>query len=229
MRRLTAIALGLFAGTTLLACVVGQGQGAIAGTTNIPLCQVVGPYDLHPSFYAASRLGNLLTVRIQNGGGPADYTDNLEFEIDDTEEVTRRIAASSERDADGNPVVTLAVGPAGSPDVLVHAIFSPTHSCGRTKVTRLGQVVALWAYTGTITFRSVDRGASPTGVTTQSYHRVTDVSDFHVRLHDPRPIGMPAPSNVSPTDPVGDAELSGWFRFEFDRSAPAQPFGPSSP
>jgi hypothetical protein len=242
MRRLTLLGLGCFAGTALLACAVGRGDGHIAGTVHIPLCGMPAPgmpdpapYDLHPSFYAASREGNVLTIRIQNGGAPADYADHLVFEVDDTEAVTQQIDASGERDEQGNHIATLSVGPSGSPEVLVHAIFEPTLSCGRTKVTRLGQDVGLWAYSGTITFRSVDRGPNPPGVTTATYHRLTDVVRFDIALHDPRPVGvLPAtnvapPAGVSPTDPIGDAHLAGWFRFQFDTSAPAQPFGPGSP
>lgn len=222
MRRVAVVTLAV---TSVLACAVGVGEGQVRGQARVPLCRIDGEYDLEASFYGAMRDGRALTIRIQPGGGPPDYTDHLYVRVDDTEEVHRRLVASPERDAQNRPVVTLRVAPSGTPGVLVHALFSPVRTCGRTKVTRLGQNVGLWAYDGAITFRSIDRGdAPPGGGTGTAEDRLTDVAAFEFRLHDPRPVGTPAPDWVSPDDPVGEAELRGHFRFYYSRGAAAQLF-----
>lgn len=224
-RGLAVLAAFFFCVTSFLACAVGVGEGTVAGTVRVPLCMINGAYDLHPSFFAGLRDGATLTIRIQDGGGPPDFTDNLVIRVDDVHEVARLLAASTEVDDQGRRVVTLPVGIQGSAGVLVHALFSPTRTCGRTKITRLGQNVGLWAYAGTMTFRSIDLGEEqdPTATGTRE-DTLTDVAAFDLRLHDPRPIGTPHPSYVSAMDPVGEAHLQGRFRFYYQRSVPAQPF-----
>ena len=197
----------------------GAGDGAVTGPVSIPVCRVGGTYDLHPSFYGADRYGTMMWIRIQDGGGSEEYADSLTIAIRDTGEIARRIAASTTLDAQGRPVVTLPVGAASDPTVLVSALFTPSWSCGRRKVTRLGQTVGLPSVAGTITFRSVD---DPGGA--GSNPRLTDVTNFRFELRDDRPVGPNNVSGVSPDGPVGNAELSGWFRFVFSESVPAQMF-----
>ena len=202
----------------------GAGEGSVTGTTNVPICRLNGAYDLHASFYGANREGSLLWIRIQNGGGPSEYADGLWITIDDTDAVAAAIAASSERDADGNPVATLPVGQRGTPGVLVHATISLDWSCGRRKVTRLGENVGLWAYDGSITFRSIDLGPDVPATTANPDPRVTDVSAFHFRMHDPRAVGPNDVEGVPASTPVGDADINGYFKFRYTRAVPAQFF-----
>jgi hypothetical protein len=209
----------------LVAC-AGSGEGEIRGQLVAPECRLDGGYDLHPTFFGADRSGVALAIRIQNGGSAPDFTDNLVITVDDTDEVAAQLARSTARDAEGRPVVTLPVAPRGVPGVLVHATLSPNWSCGRRRVTALGQNVGLWAYEGTITFRAIDQGDRPQPAGAPERARLTDVSELRLRLHDPRPIGPVAPEGVPPDAAVGSAELSGWFRFEFSRSRPAQFFYP---
>jgi hypothetical protein len=221
-RRLIFGAVALVA-STFSSC-VGAGEGALAGTAHVPVCELDGPYDLHPNFFSANRNGNAFWVRIQNGGGQAEYTDGLWVAVDDTAEVARAIASSTERDADGNPVATFPVGPRGIPGVIVHATLTLDWSCGRHKVTRLGFNVGLWAYEGTMTFRAIDQGPGVEATTAVPDPRLTDVSDVHLRLHDPRPVGPNAPHDISADTPIGDAEINGHFRFHYSRQVPAQFF-----
>jgi hypothetical protein len=223
--RYTPVLLAAAVGMRLLVGCAGQGEGEISGTLRVPICRLDGVYDLRPSFYGANREGRTLMIRIQNGGGDADYTDHLVISIDDTEAVAREIAASTEVDAMGRRVKTFPVGmrpsepwtepPAPEERYLIHASLHPNQSCGRTKVTKLGQVVGLWTYQGTMTFRAVDQ-QQPT-----EEEGLTEVTDFHLQLIDDRPVGTTAPADIDPDSPVGDGELSGWFRFYATRMVPA--------
>lgn len=199
---------------------MGAGEGAIVGPVHVLVCNLDGAvYDLHPSFFGANRDGVAMTVRIQNGGGAAEYSDGLWLTIDDTEAVAHQIAESTDHDAQGHPIATFPVGMRGDPGVIVHATLTLDWTCGRRKVTRLGQNVGLWAYAGSITFRAVDNpgpNASP--------ERMTDVTELHLRLHDPRAVGPNAPFGVPASAPVGDAELNGHFSFRYSQRVPAQYF-----
>jgi len=220
--RFTYLALGVASVTAFLACVLG-GEGSITGTANVPACRLAGVYDLHATFFVNERTGRSITIRIQDGGGTPEYTDHLYLQIDDTVEVARRLAASTTRDAEGRALVTMPVGQRAD-GVIVHALFEPTRSCGRTKASRLGINVGLWAYDGTVTFRGIDRGDNEDAGPGAPPGGETEVTDLRIRVHDPRPWGNPAPSGVSASDPVGDGELHGWFHFPWRRGTPAQTF-----
>ncbi len=198
---------------------VGTGEGDIRGPVHVLVCNLNGSvFDLHPTFFGANRDGVALTIRIQNGGGVAEYSDGLWLTIDDTQQVIDRIAASTDRDAAGHPVATFPVGMRGDPGVIVHATLTLDWTCGRRKVTRLGQNVGLWAYEGSVTFRAIDNGPGATP------ERLTDVTDMHLRLHDPRAVGPNAPFGVAATAPVGEAEMDGHFSFRYSQRVPAQIF-----
>jgi hypothetical protein len=72
-------------------CSLGQGQGAVTGTLNVPDCWA-GHFDLHPDFFAAVP-GNgpngvkapttSLELRIQNGGDFETFSDGLLIDVDD--------------------------------------------------------------------------------------------------------------------------------------------------
>jgi hypothetical protein len=217
VRRLSALAcLGLALGGALAAC-VGAGEGRATGPVHVPMCQINRTMDWPLNFFAADRTGRMLQIRAQYGGAVSEFTDHLFFRIDDTVELTRRIQASTEVDAMGRKQLTVQVGPIGAPGVLVHGYLALRWSCGRTKTTRLGQNVSLPAVSGTMVFRSVDNGWDDP-------QRVTDVPSFALTFRDDRPVGDPPPTGLSPTDPIGDATMSGSFRFVYDTAVPAQGF-----
>jgi hypothetical protein len=214
------------AATVALVGCAGAGEGEARGTLTAPGCGLEGAYDLRPTFFGANRTGPVLSIRIQRGGGPADFTDHLLVVLEDTDAIAARLASSNERDSSGQPVVTLPVGPSGAENVLVHAFLAPNQACGHTNVTELGQNVGLPAYAGSITFRRVDVGDGARAEAAGNRERLTDVPAFQFHFLDPRPMGPAAPEGVSPDTPVGSAELSGWFRFSYSRRPPAQEFFP---
>lgn len=241
MRRLKHIAAIAFVlGATVAAC-VGAGEGSATGSASVPLCRIQfsdtgatpNPYRMTLNFFAGERTGRILQFRAQHGGGVSEYTDHLFFRIDDTVELARRIANSTDVDAAGQRVYVAQVGPMGAPDVLVHGYLAFRWSCGRTKTTRLGQNISLPIVRGTMAFRSVDGG----GVSPPNWfdppQPPTEVSTFDLEFSDPRPVGDQPPTNpplssytppILATDPIGNARLTGSFRFIYDQAVPAQGF-----
>jgi hypothetical protein len=70
------------------ACSLGNGTGSCSGTLDVPDCWA-GPFDLHPSFFAAvpSPDDDSLQIRIQNGGDYETFSDGLAILVDDAGEV----------------------------------------------------------------------------------------------------------------------------------------------
>lgn len=209
------------AAVLLLSC-VGGGEGSTTGTVSVPLCSLQfpgmsspNPYQLTLNYFPAERTGRSLHFRAQYGGGTAEFTDGLYFQFVNTEEIRSRLAASTERDpTTGEKLLTLQINEVPS-QVSAYLMFH--FSCGRTRATQLGRNVSLPAVSGTLTIASIDGGP-------RDPRRLTDVRNFHIVFDDPRPIGDPAPTRLPPTTPIGHAELTGQFRFEYDRASPAQTF-----
>jgi hypothetical protein len=64
------------------ACSLGEGQGVITGTLNIPNCWS-GKFDLHPDFFAGVPYRDSLTLRIQSGGDFQTFSDGFSILVDD--------------------------------------------------------------------------------------------------------------------------------------------------
>lgn len=73
-------AIGLGASTS--SCSLGEGQGAISGTLNVPLCWS-GRFTLNPDFFAAVPYRNSVQLRIQSGGDYQTFSDGLSILVDD--------------------------------------------------------------------------------------------------------------------------------------------------
>lgn len=222
--RRAATAAGAAALAIAACSCVGDGEGTVRGTVQVPVCGLDGPYDMQASYFGGYRDGRTLYVRAQNGGARADFQDHVAIVFTDTDEIAARLETSTERDDLGNRVVTLPVGPDHMPGVLVYASLHLQFSCGRRRAMRLGQNVGLPTVGGTITIRAIDRGDGSGGVGWQGAPRLTDVPSMRLEMRDDRPIGSPAPEGFSPDTPVGEAVIEGGFRFEYHRSAVAQPF-----
>lgn len=220
MSRVVNAAIVLAFAASASSC-AGAGEGTISGTAHVAICEMNGAYNMEPSFYGANHEGSTMWIRIQHGGGQAEYTDGLWVTIDDTNAVATAIQASSMRDAQGHPIATFPVGMRGDPGVIIHATLTLDWTCERHKVTRLGSNVGLWAYQGTMTFSAID---NPQPGVDSTNERLTDVTAFQMRMHDPRPVGPNAPHNVPADAPVGDADISGSFSFHYSRQIPAQFF-----
>lgn len=209
-RRLIAVA----AVTLALGCSVGDGLGTIRGSVYAPSCGVdLARYDMHADFFASEWDQGSFAIHITHGGNAGDYNDELMFRVQDTAYVASHL---NER---------MAVGPAGAAPV--QAVLRLDRSCGRVEITEYAPVVGLEAYEGYVVFREVYRG-SPNA---DSTGRLTDVSEFSIRLRDPRTSlelrngHVPTGSTREPAVlPPATAELEGSFQFYFARGRPAQWF-----
>jgi hypothetical protein len=78
-----AIALASLGALVLVpACSLGEGQGQIHGTLNVPNCWS-GRFDLAPDFYAGVPYRDTLELRIQRGGDFETFSDGIVVMIDD--------------------------------------------------------------------------------------------------------------------------------------------------
>jgi hypothetical protein len=94
-RRIVGAALGVAAFAAFPpGCSLGEGQGSVTGTLDVPLCWS-GLFDLKPDFFAAVPSPNTgtpsgsgaLEIRIQNGGDFEAFSDGLSILVDDAGQV----------------------------------------------------------------------------------------------------------------------------------------------
>jgi hypothetical protein len=175
----------------------------------VHLCGIDDPhFSLEPTFFGGDFYAGSFTIRLQHGGDNAEFSDELTFQVDDTEYVARNLDRR------------LPVGGAGVAPV--HAVLGLTRSCGRRGTTQRGQNVALEAFSGYIVFHSIYRGSS---IATPEA-RNTEVTEFSIALRDPRPVrdfvDSATPEPQDRTSSTG--ELEGRFQFYFTRGRPAQRF-----
>jgi hypothetical protein len=78
----TAAVACVFLAALVPSCSLGQGQGIITGTLNIPNCWS-GKFDLNPDFFAGVPYRDNLTLRIQNGGDFQTFSDGFSILVDD--------------------------------------------------------------------------------------------------------------------------------------------------
>jgi hypothetical protein len=140
-------------------CSLGQGQGAVTGTLNVPDCWA-GHFDLHPDFFAAVPGGGpngvkapttSLELRIQNGGDFETFSDGLVIDVDDVGQVRGLL---------GTPLVVGLSPSVVPPGVPVTPVANPTivHAALYLDRTCRTQHDALYALDAvTITDEACDR------------------------------------------------------------------------
>jgi hypothetical protein len=74
------------AGLGVASCSQATGIGSVTGTLDVPDCWS-GPFDLQPTFFAASAYMNTLSLRIQRGGDYETFSDGVEILVDDTTQI----------------------------------------------------------------------------------------------------------------------------------------------
>ncbi|MFI5302402.1 MAG: hypothetical protein ACHREM_30280 [Polyangiales bacterium] len=205
-----------------IACAVGQGNGHVTGSFVIPLCgKDLSSYDMQPNFFAADPAISAhstdaqLVIRVQNGGGTAEYADALFIAVQDTDAVNAAIQADT---TDATPSATFDIelerppgSPVGLPAPPVRMSLSLQGTCG-SGLFDPGNAggTALNAVSGKITFTSILHG--PLDSRDTNAKRITG-SFNNVVLEDPRTPGQ------------GDSgTISGDFDFFFQFGGPAQAF-----
>ena len=94
MSRVTAFVRRALVGATVFAlvpvvapgCSVGDGSGTADGTLDVPDCWS-GAFHLNPDFFAADPYDSTVTIRIQNGGDYASFSDGMSILVDNLHEI----------------------------------------------------------------------------------------------------------------------------------------------
>ena len=196
------------------ACSVGNGTGDVKATNLLAANCWQGAYDLKPDFFAAVPFRDTLYIREQRGSDFQGVSDGVTLLVDSlkdtrTNHLNQPLPVSLPR----------GVAPPGlSPGVLcepncadgVHLTFFLLHSC-------FNEDTVLYAVSGTITFKHLFSGDPNESDAAQ---KLTEGS-FDVWVANPQDVVISGPT--AGTIP-NQSELTGTFRFFFERGQPAQPF-----
>jgi hypothetical protein len=206
---LAALAFGAAA-----SCSLGDGTGAVRSDNLLAADCWKGKYDLLPDFFAAVPFRDTLDIRIQRGSDLIGVSDGLAILVDDVTDVRGKL---------GQPIdVTLPPGvtpPGFAPGELcgdncggngVHVSFYLLKSCHA--VNRV-----LYGVAGTITFTELFSGDPNED---DAANKLIE-GDFDIMVGDPQEIIADGPDRGTVPN---QSELTGRFRFFFERGQPAQPF-----
>ncbi|MFZ5897171.1 MAG: hypothetical protein ACOY0T_39295 [Myxococcota bacterium] len=218
MRTRRALSFALLAAACSLAgCAVGEGEGSVKSDRLYLKDCWNGPFDLRPDFFAANPYqDHSLMIRIQRG-------DNIEEQSDGLLVVVNQLQSVRQKVKDGGGEATLKVGlppgvsPPGvplvaNPDPPVVSLALYLHkSCHAQNAT-------IYSTAGSITFRSLFSGDPQEA---DAEEKLTDAT-FDATFADPRQLQ----GAIDPPDPNTDvkSQVTGNFRFYFQRGQPAQPF-----
>jgi hypothetical protein len=202
---LAASGVALALGT---ACSVGTGEGEISGSLVLRDCDVdIADYHLRPTFFAADYITNpgardgeespLVTLRVQRGSYRESFSDGLLVTVYDVNEIVRSHLEEP------LPLTAVAEGRTR----LVDVTFYAQQSCDSGYPDEFWRTPGiLHASGGSITFHAL-HAPDLDGDDTEISADLTDATF------------------VADEDPEGrHAELSGFFRFFYQRGAPAQAF-----
>jgi hypothetical protein len=191
-------------------CAAAEGEGEVTSDRLYVEDCWNGPFDLNPNFFAANpyREESLL-IRIQAGDDIEELSDGLTVLVNDLQQLRAQLGTDVEVG------VPPGVSPPGVP--LIGDLDPPQVSLAlylhKTCHTQIGTVYSVG---GTIRFESLFSGDMNEG---SSEDRLTEGS-FTASFADPRQL---APG--SSADPaLVTSQVTGNFRFFFQRGQPSQPF-----
>lgn len=203
-----ACALASASMAVLAACSVGVGEGVITGSLLVRDCGVDVPeYSLRPTFFGADYVTNpgamagarspIVTLRVQRGSFREDFSDGLRVSVYDVNAIVR------DRLGEPIPLLPLEEGVARPVDVT----FFAQQSCDSGYPDEFWRTPAIFhAVSGTITFHAL-HAPDIAGSNTEIHAELTDVEFASSDVPDAR-----------------RARLAGFFRFFYQRGAPAQAF-----
>ena len=189
-------------------CTVGDGSGDVRSERLYLKGCWNGPFDLKPDFFAANPYREeVLMIRVQRGDNNEEASDGVGIVVNDLAAVRAKL---------GQPIpVGLPAGVAppgqpvkGLPNPLVTLSLYLHQTCHE-------QNSATYSVSGDITFTHVFSGNLNEE---DSDARLTEAT-FDVKFADPREL-VDAPDAAA----VTSENVSGNFRFFFQRGQPAQPF-----
>jgi hypothetical protein len=203
--------LGLaVAGTAVTACTQGAGEGDVKSDRLFLRDCWNAAFDLAPTFFAANPFSSdQLSIRVQRGDDNEEVSDGLIIMVNDVQSIR-----NDHLEEPLNVSLPAGVSPPGIPltlnpnPPLVSLALYLHDTCHI-------QNGAVYSINGKITFHKLFSG-NPNE--TNSDDRMT-YADFASDFADPR--DMSADHTYSP-DVV--SQVTGWFKFFFQRGQPAQPF-----
>lgn len=206
-------------------CSLGQGEGQVVSNGKLIAtdCWNDG-YDLGPDFFAAIPYRDTQVIRIQRGSDLEEVSDGLDVLIDQTSTIRASInavAAGTKKQQQFAVSLPAGVHPPGTPiepPVMVEGEFPIVHMALYLQRSCHNQNTILYAISGNITFNSLFSGNPNEKDAAQKY---TDAT-FDVKVGDPRDAPEGAQADKIPLDHQSD--VTGYFRFYFERGQPAQPF-----
>jgi len=206
--------LGVLGAACLAACSTGEGEGAVRSDHLFVRNCHDGPFDLQPNFFATNPFGDTQLIRIQRGDEMEELSDGLAILVTEVAAIRGDDGGEGRIGADVRIGLPRGVAPPGQvvefdPDPPpVSMTLYLNDSCHV-------QNSALNAIAGTIRFTSLFSGNTRE---TRAEDRLTE-AEFSATFADPRDL---SPNTVP--DPAVISEVTGSFRFFFQRGQPAQPF-----
>ena len=191
-------------------CAVGEGDGSVKSEQLIVEDCYTGPFDLHPDFFAANPdpTGDTLLIRVQRGDNLEEQSDGLSVLVTDVQTLRGQLEQPIEV---GLPP---GVRPPGVP-----VVFNPNPPKVSLALylhnTCHAQTGTLYAISGQITFHALFSGDRNEE---NAEDRLTH-AEFSAMFADPRKLGSDGQVAAE-----AQSEVSGYFRFYFQRGQPAQPF-----
>ncbi|HRI68112.1 MAG TPA: hypothetical protein PK156_27940 [Polyangium sp.] len=195
-------------------CSLGEGEGDVKSDLLSAKDCWTGSYDLQPDFFAAVPSQDSVNIRVQRGTDIQEVSDGLAVLIEDLGKV-------HEGWIDKPMVVTLSPGilppgatfpsppPEGQPPV--HVALYMQKSCHN-------QNTVLYAIGGSVTFHSLFSGDLNEDNAAEKF---TD-AEFSVWMGDPRDAPVGKAADQIPAE--NQSQVTGFFRFYFERGQPGQPF-----
>jgi len=202
-------------GSISFSCVsIGEGSGSVISTALIAKDCWNGGFDLDPDFFVADPFRNTMQLRIQRGSDFLEVSDSLVVLIDDTEAVRAMLGQ------DIPVTLPLGVSPPGIAEGSICsdlACTSPVHVALYLLDSCHAQNIVLYGTGGTIRFDELFSGDLNEA---DAAEKLID-AQFDITVGDPRNISLEGRSLGELSD---TSDLSGRFRFYFQRGQPAQPF-----
>jgi hypothetical protein len=206
-RDVCSAVLGLLLG---VGCTVGEGQGSVQSERLLVENCWEGPFDLGPTFFGANAFNaDQLSIRVQRGDNNQEVSDGLTVSIRNLQDL---------RNNSLNKPIQVGLPPGVRPTGSDWPVeeHPPTVSLGLyLHDTCHAQNGALYAVSGTITFKRLFSGNPNEN---DGDERLTDAT-FDASFADPRDAAVDGSF-----EDAALSQVSGWFRFYFQRGQPAQPF-----